>query len=270
MADVKISALPAATTPLAGTEVLPIVQSATTKQVAVSDLTAGRAMSASSLTLTTPLSVANGGTGLTSLTAGYIPYATAANTLGTSANLQFDGSILTIVGASTNAITLKSASGAASGFKIYNDSAVDTAYLMNNYSGPMVFGTANAERMRLDASGNLLVGTTTANGLLTVAGTINGAIVQRKGTYTAGATTPSVAGITYLSISNSSATTITNFTNGVDGQIIYLYFNDANTTITRSNAYLAGGSDFVSTAFDTLVLMNIAGTWAEISRSANS
>lgn len=67
MADVKISALPASTTPLAGTEVLPIVQSSTTKQVSVANLTAGRAVSASSLTLTTPLSAANGGTGLSSL-----------------------------------------------------------------------------------------------------------------------------------------------------------------------------------------------------------
>ena len=38
MADVKISALPAASTPLAGTEVVPIVQSATTVKVAVADL----------------------------------------------------------------------------------------------------------------------------------------------------------------------------------------------------------------------------------------
>jgi hypothetical protein len=38
MADLKISQLPAATTPLAGTEVLPIVQSGTTKQVAVSNI----------------------------------------------------------------------------------------------------------------------------------------------------------------------------------------------------------------------------------------
>ena len=52
MADIKISALPASTTPLAGTEVLPIVQSSTTKQVAVADLTAGRAVSALSLTST--------------------------------------------------------------------------------------------------------------------------------------------------------------------------------------------------------------------------
>ena len=53
MANSKISALTSATTPLAGTEVLPIVQSSTTKQVSVANLTAGRAVSASSLTAST-------------------------------------------------------------------------------------------------------------------------------------------------------------------------------------------------------------------------
>lgn len=52
MADVKISNLPASTTPLAGTEVLPIVQSGVTKQVSVNNLTAGKAVSASSMTAT--------------------------------------------------------------------------------------------------------------------------------------------------------------------------------------------------------------------------
>jgi len=52
MADKKISALTGATTPLAGTEVLPIVQSGATVKVAVSDLTAGRAISAAQITLT--------------------------------------------------------------------------------------------------------------------------------------------------------------------------------------------------------------------------
>jgi hypothetical protein len=46
---------------LAGTEVLPIVQSSATKQVSVANLTAGRAISATQLTLTTGnLIVANG------------------------------------------------------------------------------------------------------------------------------------------------------------------------------------------------------------------
>jgi hypothetical protein len=52
MADKKISALTAATTPLAGTEVLPIVQGGATVKVAVSDLTAGRNVSMADLTTT--------------------------------------------------------------------------------------------------------------------------------------------------------------------------------------------------------------------------
>ena len=46
MADVKISALPASTTPLTGAEVLPIVQSGVTKQVSVTNLTSGKAVAA--------------------------------------------------------------------------------------------------------------------------------------------------------------------------------------------------------------------------------
>lgn len=53
MADLKISQLPAATVPLAGTEVLPIVQSGTTKQVSIDNLTTGKAVSASSVSATT-------------------------------------------------------------------------------------------------------------------------------------------------------------------------------------------------------------------------
>ena len=50
MADKKISALTGASTPLAGTEVLPIVQSGTTVKVSVADLTAGRAISTGKIT----------------------------------------------------------------------------------------------------------------------------------------------------------------------------------------------------------------------------
>lgn len=55
MADLKISQLPAATVPLVGTEVLPIVQSGTTKQVTVDNLTTGKAVAASTVTATTLL-----------------------------------------------------------------------------------------------------------------------------------------------------------------------------------------------------------------------
>jgi len=77
MADSKISALPAATVPLAGTEVLPIVQSSTTKQVSVANLTAGRAISASSVTNS-------------ALTSGRVTYATTGGLLADDVNLQFN------------------------------------------------------------------------------------------------------------------------------------------------------------------------------------
>lgn len=51
MADVKISGLPASTVPLAGTEVLPIVQGTTTKQVSVTNLTSGKTVPAIGYTL---------------------------------------------------------------------------------------------------------------------------------------------------------------------------------------------------------------------------
>lgn len=75
MADSKISALPASTTPLAGTEVLPIVQSSATKQVSVANLTAGRAvataaLSATGIVLTTDATDASSTTAASMKTAG--------------------------------------------------------------------------------------------------------------------------------------------------------------------------------------------------------
>lgn len=77
MADVKISQLPAATTPLAGTEEIPLVQGSTTKQVTVSNLlTAANLGTPTAINLTNAtnvpvnqatgtLAVAHGGTGTT-------------------------------------------------------------------------------------------------------------------------------------------------------------------------------------------------------------
>lgn len=62
MADLKISQLPSATTPLAGSEVLPIVQSGTTVQVSIDNLTAGKAVSASTVSATTVTATTVNGT----------------------------------------------------------------------------------------------------------------------------------------------------------------------------------------------------------------
>lgn len=86
MANQKISALPASTTPLAGSEVLPIVQAGTTDQVSVDNLTAGRAVSGASFNVTGSVAPTNGV---------YLP---TANSVGVATN----GTIKTTVDASGN------------------------------------------------------------------------------------------------------------------------------------------------------------------------
>lgn len=74
MADKTITQLTGATTPLAGTEVLPLVQSGVTKKVAVSDLTAARSVATGPLVAT--------GAGTTNATYGLtVKNATPADTL---------------------------------------------------------------------------------------------------------------------------------------------------------------------------------------------
>jgi hypothetical protein len=130
MADVKISALPASTTPLAGTEVLPIVQSSTTRQVSVANLTAGRAVSALSITAS-------------SLTSGRVTYAGTAGLLQDSANLTFDGTNLTTGGSETAARFIPS------------DSTVATNGMYLPAANTLGFSTNSTERMRI-ASGGLV------------------------------------------------------------------------------------------------------------------
>ena len=141
-----------------------------------------------------------------------------------------------------------------------------------SYAGLHKWFNGSTQALTLHASGGLSLGNTSDPGAtnLSVSGTANAGIVHRGGSYTAGATTPSVTGITYMPISNASATTITNFTGAVTGQILYLYFADANTTITRTNARLAGSVNFTSAQFATLSLLYNGTEWVEICRSATN
>ena len=117
MADVKISQLPASTTPLDGTEVLPIVQSATTKQVSIANVTAGRAVSALSMTLTNALPVTSGGTGISAAAQGSLLSATGANTFSavTTPTLGLAGTsagTLGLSGSTSGVVTLQTAATA--------------------------------------------------------------------------------------------------------------------------------------------------------------
>jgi len=174
MADLKISALPAATTPLAGTETLPIVQSGATKKVSVADLTAGRAVSASDLSYTGTLT---GSTGVLNIGSGQVyKDATGKVGIGTtspSANLSVgDDSTAT-----SRQITLHGpASGTNSGASMNIRNATDTILAIGNASNivggsysanAMIFWTTptlrlygnGAERASIDASGNTTLST---------------------------------------------------------------------------------------------------------------
>jgi hypothetical protein len=132
MADVKISALPASSTPLAGTEILPIVQSATTRQVSVANLTAGRAVNALSLTAS-------------SLTSGRVPYATTAGLLTDSANLLYSGTDLTVygvrVGRGGGAISSNTVVGSSAGNA--NTSGTELTYIGQQAGNSNLSGVSN-------------------------------------------------------------------------------------------------------------------------------
>jgi len=84
--------------------------------------------------------------------------------------------------------------------------------------------------------------------------------------------TPSVDGISVLSVQNSSATTITGFTGGSEGQFIHLYFLNANTTLQTSATFTLTGSVDVTPSAGSVVTMmkvppGISNRWVEVSRS---
>jgi len=84
--------------------------------------------------------------------------------------------------------------------------------------------------------------------------------------------TPSVDGISVLSVENSGATTITGFTGGSEGQFLHLYFLNANTTLQTSGTFTLTGSVNVTPTAVTVVTMmkvppGISNRWVEVSRS---
>lgn len=149
MADVKISALPAASTPLTGGEVLPIVQSGTTTKVAVSNLTAGLAGTAS-------INI-NGTVGATTPTTGAF---TTLGVTGTStlAAVNASGSILASNGG--NYLTTGAAPVYIGGRSTTGDGYIGVNvkvgvgnYVVNGFAGQIIFGPTGAWDFNTAASG---------------------------------------------------------------------------------------------------------------------
>jgi hypothetical protein len=162
MANTKISALTSSTTPLAGTEVLPIVQSSATVKVAVSDLTAGRSVSMSAATISS-------GNLTFSTTGQRITGDFSDNTVANRPVFQSS----TVNGA-TRVSLITNGTGVASEIQVFNGSdpanagfgsvrinASDFAIqALQSGTGtylPIVFSVGGSERVRMDTSGNVRV-----------------------------------------------------------------------------------------------------------------
>jgi hypothetical protein len=149
MSNSKISALPAATTPLGGTELVPVVQGGITEQVSVANLTAGRAVDALSFASTTDATFAT--------TSGNVGVGTAS-----------PGNKLTVfLGTNNSTIARITGGQIAKGLVIstYASNGNDGGISLASTDALSVF-TASAERVRVAATGdttlytgNLVIGT---------------------------------------------------------------------------------------------------------------
>jgi hypothetical protein len=122
----------------------------------------------------TALPVANGGTGLTTLTAGYIPYGNGTSAFSSSSSLYFSGTQLgigTTTVASGNSVSQSNINANGGGVQI--GYPTNGGLLISGLSGSGAIFTkytgsqgseTYVEAVRLDNSGNWLVGTTGANG----------------------------------------------------------------------------------------------------------
>jgi len=101
------------------------------------------------------IGVAYGGTGLTSLTTGYIPYGNGTSAFSSSSTFTYNGTTL------------------SAGNFVPSSSSIASNGLFLPASNTIGFSTNSTERARFDSSGNLLIGTTTQSNssLLTVNGT---------------------------------------------------------------------------------------------------
>jgi hypothetical protein len=134
MANSKISALTSATTPLAGTEVLPIVQSSATTQVTVANLTAGRSVSGANFVVTSATIPANG------------VYLSGTNSVGIATNSTLRA---TVIANGSLLLNTTTQSGGAGGFTVAvtSSGAITTPIAMRNA------GTANGSGARLSFRG---------------------------------------------------------------------------------------------------------------------
>lgn len=143
------------------------------------------------LSATTPVAVSSGGTGLTTLTAGYIPYGNGTSALNSSVNFSYNGSLLNLFQGYTN-IRLDTNSDVSniinltnngSGFNVgtrinFQQYGSSLGYINNQYIFPgawctdvygydnvrFMTGASPTEKARIFSSGGVSIGNTTDAG----------------------------------------------------------------------------------------------------------
>jgi hypothetical protein len=215
MANVKISQLPSATTPLGGTEVLPIVQGGETKKVSVTNL---RGTVVTAVSGTAPV-VSSGGTtpaismpAATSSVNGYLT-STDWNTFN---NKQAAGAVTSVTGTApvvssggaTPAISMAAASGSANGY------LTSTDWTTFNNKQPAGSYLTNGGALGTPSSGTA----TNLTGLPLSTGVTGLLPVGNGGTGTA---TPSLVAGTNVSITGTWPNQTINSTGGGGGGMVY-------------------------------------------------
>ena len=213
MADTKISGLPASTVPLAGTEVLPIVQSSTTKQVSIANVTAGRDVSALSVATTkdtTPSSSVGAFSYGTLNYADVNHLATFQTSVASYAQVEIQNTS-TDPAASSDMVVGNSLTTAST---YYGDFGMNSS----GWVGSTPFNTANNVYLT-STTADLALGTTTANAIRFATNTIERARIFSSGGVSIGNSTD--PGATNLSVTgtitqaNNSPTAYTIFQTGI-------------------------------------------------------
>ena len=142
----------------------------------------------------------------------------------TSRRLVVYGSTSSAAATSLALQTSTSGTGATDGFTMEFDGT--TAYLWNYENNALIFGTNNTERARITSGGDLLVGTTTSNGRVSIESSGNTFYVRRT----------AAGGVAVFRNGDDAGYGIA-FQNASGGSTGSIYWDATNTTYATSSDY---------------------------------